>query len=555
MVTSPFGQGIRLMQVLVADPSASPSSSSSSSSAVPTGYRMATTVQVHCPSCNYKRVRALAEVPRALCAPYRTDASSGAVYHRAVLHRGKVVCTGTGVYVTSFWQSSTRANHKSPSSNLRVARSFIGKQIQKIQQASSDMGMEEDEGSDDDDEGDEWVVPTPDPWQYDGRTHRHRHLLRHGPMPVPFLQAEQELRRSREEEAKQHANPETYTEIYRKPPPDEHWHPDKYTDFTQPLQVFCVAEIRGVPVTSPAAVTSTSSSSSSVSGGKATDAPVTLYQLGGVPLRRPYETPMSTAKAQASPANELVWPSKEDYAPAAVSSGDSTGVVPIEDAQGVCLLLNASLPSSAPVAEVRQVEAAIDSMLRGSWRDAFIIRQCLDIEASATGNIAESLKPLADVTAVDPKSALGKRFFQQTSGISPLLLPRFSGSAPMDTPQLPMPAPVPAKGAAAAAASSSSSAAASPGASYVLPPSFDPRDVASSFPLSVAPLPPPAGDGGPTSIPSLDLFAGAGGLSAGFDQAGGFHTVAANEFEQAISQAYASNHRDATVSCTDINVL
>ena len=39
----------------------------------------------------------------------------------------------------------------------------------------------------------------------------------------------------------------------------------------------------------------------------------------------------------------------------------------------------------------------------------------------------------------------------------------------------------------------------------------------------------------------IDLFAGVGGLSLGFEQAG-FHVVLANEYDDEIAAAYRKNH-------------
>ena len=51
----------------------------------------------------------------------------------------------------------------------------------------------------------------------------------------------------------------------------------------------------------------------------------------------------------------------------------------------------------------------------------------------------------------------------------------------------------------------------------------------------------------PTTLTVLDLFAGAGGISAGFDRTGGFRTVQAVEMDVAAAATYAQNHRRTDV--------
>lgn len=53
---------------------------------------------------------------------------------------------------------------------------------------------------------------------------------------------------------------------------------------------------------------------------------------------------------------------------------------------------------------------------------------------------------------------------------------------------------------------------------------------------------------------AIDLFAGAGGLSLGFEESG-FEVVLANEFDASIAGAYQYNHRDTEVVIGDITAL
>ena len=54
-----------------------------------------------------------------------------------------------------------------------------------------------------------------------------------------------------------------------------------------------------------------------------------------------------------------------------------------------------------------------------------------------------------------------------------------------------------------------------------------------------------------SKCPTLDLFAGCGGLSHGLSQAG-FHAVAANEFQPVFCESFQANHPDTDVICGDI---
>ena len=52
----------------------------------------------------------------------------------------------------------------------------------------------------------------------------------------------------------------------------------------------------------------------------------------------------------------------------------------------------------------------------------------------------------------------------------------------------------------------------------------------------------------------IDLFAGVGGLSLGFEQAG-FHIVLANEYDEEIATAYRKNHSETKMVVGDITAL
>lgn len=52
----------------------------------------------------------------------------------------------------------------------------------------------------------------------------------------------------------------------------------------------------------------------------------------------------------------------------------------------------------------------------------------------------------------------------------------------------------------------------------------------------------------------IDLFAGVGGLSLGFEQAG-FRVVLANEYDNEIAAAYRQNHRKTKMVVGDITAL
>jgi DNA (cytosine-5)-methyltransferase 1 len=56
-------------------------------------------------------------------------------------------------------------------------------------------------------------------------------------------------------------------------------------------------------------------------------------------------------------------------------------------------------------------------------------------------------------------------------------------------------------------------------------------------------------------LPTLDIFAGCGGLSEGLHQAGVAHSRWAIEFEQPAADAYALNNPDAAVFATDCNAI
>jgi len=52
----------------------------------------------------------------------------------------------------------------------------------------------------------------------------------------------------------------------------------------------------------------------------------------------------------------------------------------------------------------------------------------------------------------------------------------------------------------------------------------------------------------------IDLFAGVGGMSLGFEQAG-FDVVLANEYDPSIADAYVRNHKNANMIVADITTL
>jgi len=56
-------------------------------------------------------------------------------------------------------------------------------------------------------------------------------------------------------------------------------------------------------------------------------------------------------------------------------------------------------------------------------------------------------------------------------------------------------------------------------------------------------------------IPTLDAFAGCGGLTEGFRQTHVFDCVQAVEFAQMAAEAFKANHDRTVVSCEDINFL
>jgi DNA-cytosine methyltransferase len=61
------------------------------------------------------------------------------------------------------------------------------------------------------------------------------------------------------------------------------------------------------------------------------------------------------------------------------------------------------------------------------------------------------------------------------------------------------------------------------------------------------------GDG--ISLPTMDIFAGCGGLSEGLHQVGAAHTVWAVEYEKPAAEAFKLNNPDANVFCNNCNVL
>ena len=52
----------------------------------------------------------------------------------------------------------------------------------------------------------------------------------------------------------------------------------------------------------------------------------------------------------------------------------------------------------------------------------------------------------------------------------------------------------------------------------------------------------------------IDLFAGVGGLSLGFENSG-FDVVLANEYDPSIAAAYEENHKRTKMICGDITLL
>lgn len=52
----------------------------------------------------------------------------------------------------------------------------------------------------------------------------------------------------------------------------------------------------------------------------------------------------------------------------------------------------------------------------------------------------------------------------------------------------------------------------------------------------------------------IDLFAGVGGLSLGFENSG-FDVVLANEYDPSIATAYEENHKGTKMICGDITSL
>lgn len=52
----------------------------------------------------------------------------------------------------------------------------------------------------------------------------------------------------------------------------------------------------------------------------------------------------------------------------------------------------------------------------------------------------------------------------------------------------------------------------------------------------------------------IDLFAGVGGLSLGFEKQG-FEVVLANEYDQSIAESYRENHKQTKMICEDITSI
>lgn len=75
----------------------------------------------------------------------------------------------------------------------------------------------------------------------------------------------------------------------------------------------------------------------------------------------------------------------------------------------------------------------------------------------------------------------------------------------------------------------------------------------SAVAVASAQLSSDGGDG--ISLPTMDIFAGCGGLSEGLHQVGAAHTVWAVEYEKPAAEAFKLNNPDANVFCNNCNVL